>query len=127
ISVAFSPDGKTLASGGADAAGKSGRTGPPDGDIVLWDVATGKPKAVLKGHAHTVFTLAFSPDGKTLASGSGDNTVKLWDVATCNNTATLEGHTAFVKTVAFSPGGKMLASGSNDKTIKLWELQPRGR
>lgn len=121
MSVAYSPDGKTLASGGADAGGKGGG-GPPDGDIVLWDVATGKRKAVLKGHSHSVFSVAFSPDGKTLASGSKDTTVKLWDIAACKNTATLKGHTAFVKTVAFSPDGKMLASGSSDKTIKLWEL-----
>ena len=66
----ISPDGKTLASGSADKT------------IKLWDVATGKERATLKGHTDWVNSVAFSPDGKTLASGSGDKTVKLWEVAT---------------------------------------------
>jgi WD40 repeat protein len=69
-SVAFSPDGKTLASGSQN------RT------IKLWDVATGEEQATLKGHTDMVLSVAFSPDGKTLASGSMDKTIKLWDVAT---------------------------------------------
>src|SRR4051812_44035165 len=79
--VAFSPDGKTLASAGPGKA------------IVLWDVATGKERASLQGHQKTVISVAFSPDGKKLASGSEDRTVKLWDVATGKETATLKGHT----------------------------------
>ncbi|MGI2909791.1 WD40 repeat domain-containing protein, partial [Hassallia sp. VBCCA 56010] len=69
-SVAFSPDGKTLASGS------------DDNTIKLWDVATGKLSQTLTGHSNSVRSVAFSPDGKTLASGSDDNTIKLWDVAT---------------------------------------------
>jgi len=64
-SVAFSPDGKTLASGSGDKT------------IMLWDLVSGKKKATLKGHTHRVSSVAFSPDGKTLASGSNDNTIKL--------------------------------------------------
>ena len=78
--VAFSPDGKTLASGSEDKT------------IKLWDVATGKEQATLKGHTEWVKSVAFSPDGKTLASGSGDSTIKLWDVATGKEQATLKGH-----------------------------------
>ena len=68
--MAYSPDGKTLASGSGDKT------------IKLWDVATGKEQATLKGHTDWVTSVAFSPDGKTLASGSEDKTIKLWDVAT---------------------------------------------
>ena len=68
--VAFSPDGKTPASGGFFNEG-----------IKLWDVATGKNTATLKGHTNHVYSVAFSPDGKTLASGSADRSIKLWDVA----------------------------------------------
>ena len=81
VSVAFSPDGKTLASGSEDKT------------IKLWDVATGKEQATLKGHTDAVSSVAFSPDGKTLASGSEDKTIKLWDVATGKEQATLKGHT----------------------------------
>ncbi len=124
VCVAFSPDGKTLASGGVDRSGKTGK-GKPDGDIKLWEVATGKNIATWPGHHRSVFAVAFSPDGKTLASGSQDTTVRLWDLRTGKNTATFQGHTDFVRCVAFSPDGRMLASGSHDKTIKLWEVPPR--
>jgi WD40 repeat protein len=68
-SVAYSPDGKTVASGLID------------GTIGLWDVATGKARAAFKGHTGCVNSVSFSPDGKTLASAGEDKTIRLWDVS----------------------------------------------
>ncbi|MDE3258695.1 MAG: Ig-like domain-containing protein [Gemmatimonadota bacterium] len=109
-SVAFSPDGATLASGS------------DDGTLKLWNVATQTGVATLEGHTGGVNSVAFSPDGATLASGSDDGTLKLWNVATQTGVATLEGHTGGVNSVAFSPDGATLASGSDDGTLKLWDV-----
>ena len=115
-SVAYSPDGKTLASGGSELAGESG---VETYEIELWDVATGKEQATLKGHTGPVGSVAFSPDGKTLAS-VGYEEIKLWDVATGKEQATLLG-----SSVAFSPDGKTLALGVESfpgGEIGLWDL-----
>jgi WD40 repeat protein len=74
--VAFSPDGKTLASGAANP-----QTPQEGGEIKLWDLAAGRERPLLLGHRCGVTCLAFTPDGNTLASGSFDETVRLWDLA----------------------------------------------
>ncbi|KAI3014419.1 hypothetical protein CBS147347_11487 [Aspergillus niger] len=110
LSVAFSPDGRMLASGSYNHT------------LKLWDTATGIEQYTLIGHSHLVRSVAFSPDGYTLASGSWDNTIKLWDPATGIEQHILTGHSRSVNSVAFSPDGRILASGSSDHTIKLWDL-----
>ncbi|MBW4595934.1 MAG: hypothetical protein KME46_24285 [Brasilonema angustatum HA4187-MV1] len=74
----------------------------------------------LEGHSNWVYSVAFSPDGKTIASASADSTIKLWNAATAKEIITLKGHSRYVSSVAFSPDGKTIASASADKTVKLW-------
>lgn len=113
--VAYSPDGKTLASAGRN------------GQIILWDAAThqqiGNP---LTGHTALINAIAFSPDGKTLVSASSDGTVRLWDVVTQQPMGEpFSKHDDRVWSVAFSPDGKMIASGDEVGTILLWDPTTR--
>ena len=114
-SLAFSPDGATLASSGSW-----------DNEIKLWHVNARKSFATLRGHTDAVSSVSFSsPDGATLASGSWDRTIKLWDGKSGGLIATLEGHTDGVTSVSLSSGGNTLASGSRDGTVKLWDVRTR--
>jgi tetratricopeptide (TPR) repeat protein len=89
--------------------------------VKVWDSATGKELFALRGHADTVWSVAFSPDGRRLASASADNTVRIWDGASGKELFALKGHAGTVCSVAFSPDGQRLASANEDGFIHLWE------
>ncbi len=108
--VAFSPNGRTLATTSGDHTAR------------LWDVATGHPLHTLTAHTSGVYGVAFSPNGRTLATTSGDGTARLWDVATGHPLHTLTAHTSGVYGVAFSPNGRTLATTSGDGTARLWDV-----
>ena len=111
FTVAFSPTGNTLASGGED------------GTVRRWFVRSGTLIETIEGHEGSVRSVRFSPDGSTLASAGDDKIVLLWDVWSGEFRRTLEGHSEPVHTVAFSPDGLMIASGSRDGAIILWDIQ----
>lgn len=106
--VAYSPDGRCLASASLDQT------------VKLWDAATFDEIRVFRGHKDRVIGVAFSPDGRRLVSASADRTMKLWDPATGQELGAFIGHTDQVFSVAFSPDGKRMASASWDKTVKIW-------
>ncbi len=108
-SVAFSPDGQTLALVCHGFA-----------QIKLWNLTTDQVHLLTWNARPTIESVAFSPDGQTLATGIDDGTIKLWNLATRKELQTLTGHTGSVFSVAFSPDGLTLASGSVDATIKIW-------
>ncbi|MDB6004175.1 MAG: hypothetical protein JWR15_1162 [Prosthecobacter sp.] len=113
-SLAFSPDGKTLAIG----SGEPSRSG----DITLWDMATGKLTTnYAERHLDSVFALDFSPDGKLLASGGADKAVRITDLSTGKVVKVFEGHTHHVLGVSWRADGRVLASSGADNVVKVWD------
>jgi WD40 repeat protein len=88
--------------------------------VKLWNLNR-QEMTTLKGHSGIVYSVVFSPDGKTIATGSSDNTVKLWNL-NGQEITTLKGHSGYVNSVVFSPDGKTIATGSSDNTVKLWNF-----
>jgi len=119
--IAWSPDGKHIASAGYD------------GTVQVWDAATGKTVLIYKGHAAPVWEVAWSPDGTRLVSGTGaagahgpvtsGNSVRVWDAATGKTMLTYTGATSQTQTyaLAWSPDGKQIASGGDDNTVHIWD------
>jgi WD40 repeat protein len=110
--LAFSSDGKILA------------TGDHDNTIKLWNVETGEEIRTLTGHNNWVYPIAFSPDGKLLASGSSDYSLRVWNVKTGEEIRAFQRHIPLIAVVTldFSPDGKILATGSSDNTVRLWSV-----
>jgi WD40 repeat protein len=115
IGIAFSPDGKLLATAGSDHS------------VKLWDVGTTKEKSTMTGHTDIVNAVAFHPDGSIIASASRDKSIRLWDIHTHKVRAVLRGHKAGVYSVAFSPDGKSLVSVSGNSgafgELLIWDIR----
>ena len=102
--------------------------GLENGDTSLWDLATGKERKLASEHKNKksgqgfgTFSVAFTPDGKTLVTGGRDNVTKLWELTSGKLLHTLEGHHSWVETLAAAPNGKLLASAGQDGMIRLWD------
>lgn len=119
--LAFSADGKRLASAG-------GLPGNHKGEIVIWDLATRAVVATWRGHHYAITSLAFHPRQNQLATGGADCVVKIWDIDTQREVRTHSDHRDWVSALAFAPNGEWLASASSDRSVMLWHLaEPQKR
>ncbi|MFX1368171.1 MAG: WD40 repeat domain-containing protein [Promethearchaeota archaeon] len=110
-SLAFSPRGDIVATGGVDRM------------VKLWDIRTGSKIATLEGHDYPVLTLAFSPEGDKLVSGSGDTTLIIWDIGNQSKLFHLKGHSLYVVACDWSPDGSTIVSGEVDGSIRVWNAE----
>ena len=152
-SVAYAPDGATLATGGSDDTvriwdthtgqqqhqlpgrthwlnavayapdGATLATGGDDGKARIWDIRTGQQQHQLTGHTGQVRSVAYAPDGATLATGGDHGKARIWDTRTGQQQHQLTGHTDWVWSVAYAPDGATLATASGDRTVRIWDTR----
>jgi serine/threonine protein kinase/dipeptidyl aminopeptidase/acylaminoacyl peptidase len=115
--LAFSPDGRLLATGHSAS----------DGKIRLWDVATGNLAATLEGHRSGISKLVFAPDGRTLYSASADQTIRLWDLTRTKPSVRLQGHSGPLTGLVLSRDGRTLVSCATDGSVRLWDTRLESR
>jgi WD40 repeat protein/serine/threonine protein kinase len=151
IAAAYSPDGRRIVTGSADATARvwdeaTGKellslvghtasvravafssngqwivTGSTDGRVAVWSAATGANLLTFNGQSGRIFSVAFSPDNKWIASGGEDPIARIWSATSGNSVSTLKGHEARVLSVAFSPDGQRVVTSSWDNTAKVFE------
>lgn len=109
--VAWSPDGRKIASASADT------------HVLVWSASTGESILAYRGHAGKVNAVAWSPNGRLIVSASDDRTVQVWDATTGETLFTYQGHTREVSSVAWSPGGTRIASAGYDTTVQIWNAE----
>ncbi len=97
--------------------------GCQDSTLLVWEVKSGRLIRSIEGHAASIFSCAFSPDGRIVLSGSRDNTLRTWDEKTGKEIHRFQGHTRTVCACGFSPDGRRIVSGSKDKTLRIWEAE----
>jgi hypothetical protein len=108
FAVAWSPDGRRIASGGGDQT------------VQVWNAADGSHVFTYRGHVGNVDAVAWSPDGRRIASGGADGTVQIWRIVEESRAFTYRGHIHSVLAVAWSPDGSRIASGGSDQTVQIW-------